>query len=884
MDYSDDLGYSGDGDELNSEIINGKDDFENAFNLAPAEYSQVNSILTDAVNGFGVTAVTFDFREELLWMGNQGGHVTSYYGPDMQKYTSFRVHATNEVRQLLTTDTGILALTSTSLRSQARRGIQIFNHSSDAMQEMQCMLLTSPTTLLVGGHQENVIEIDLTRIEEVKQIDVGPSGCAILRSHSRFICAGDTSGKVTLRDPRTLHVEHTFEAHPGSLSDFDVHGNLLVTCGFSNRLGNLAVDRFLKVYDLRVNRAVSPIPVMLDPLLLRFVPAFTSRLAIVSQTGQLQFVETGTSSESSTYQVNTAGAVCMTFDVSNSCQALAFGDAGGCLHLFATSSQSSFNSFSQPTEFADAVETIPSIAVNDDITPMSTVPMPYCTGKLLSDWPTELCKVTYRRTPPVDPEILRSLKVVHPIGYAPNPGTRLRNQVPYKLDGGKRMKSKCKNSERHYSGEDVNPIVPKRYQKLEMKNIRPGSEETEYMSYNSTCFSGLECNLPNAYCNSMLQVLYYVEHLNVALQNHLCDKEFCVSCELGFLFHMLDVAQGIPCQANNVLRAFRTIPEASGLGLILTNAHESLKKSNLCRLIQNWNRFILLHIHTETLTQVEPGSEDNSNSKFDSQHNSAVSQLFGTDFVYCNRCKCGQEKLQDSTAFVFSLIYPDVTSKSAVKMDFAEVLKRSLCLEQTTQAWCEKCEKYQPTTQSRKLKNLPDILAINCGMDSANDINFWKAQMTDLPACDDFLESNPSNKPCRYAEGCNKKNCKFLHTGQYQKSAEWSKALNAEDANRVSWIPPGIRINLMNEGQMELENINTIKHDDDEKGGTIYHLTAVVCHIKDPNKCDMQNLVAFVKVGPKYHQNASGSCACRWYIFNDFSVTPATEVKFYRYF
>lgn len=35
-----------------------------------------------------------------------------------------------------------------------------------------------------------------------------------------------------------------------------------------------------------------------------------------------------------------------------------------------------------------------------------------------------------RRAPPVDPEILRTMKKVGFIGYAPNPRTKLRNQVP----------------------------------------------------------------------------------------------------------------------------------------------------------------------------------------------------------------------------------------------------------------------------------------------------------------------------------------------------------------------------------------------------------------------------------------------------------------------
>lgn len=64
---------------------------------------------------------------------------------------------------------------------------------------------------------------------------MGENGCAIMRQHGRFVCAGDPAGKIDLRDPSTLAVVHTINTHSGSLSDFDVQGNYLVTCGFSNR-------------------------------------------------------------------------------------------------------------------------------------------------------------------------------------------------------------------------------------------------------------------------------------------------------------------------------------------------------------------------------------------------------------------------------------------------------------------------------------------------------------------------------------------------------------------------------------------------------------------------------------------------------------------------
>ena len=102
-------------------------------------------------------------------------------------------------------------------------------------------------------------------------------------------------------------------AHSGSLSDFDLHGNLMVTCGFSSRQGNLTVDRFIKVYDVRSLRAMAPITVSIDPLLLRFLPGISSRIAAVSSNGQMEILETQAVTQENIciYQVSSVLSKCL---------------------------------------------------------------------------------------------------------------------------------------------------------------------------------------------------------------------------------------------------------------------------------------------------------------------------------------------------------------------------------------------------------------------------------------------------------------------------------------------------------------------------------------------------------------------------------------------
>lgn len=342
------------------------------------------------------------------------------------------------------------------------------------------------------------------------------------------------------------------------------------------------------------------------------------------------------------YQVTTNGSMCLAYDVSSSCHHLAFGDSTGYLHLFASNPTAMFNSFSRETEFADPLPTLPPMGLTDEMACYSSIALPLLHTPLLSDWPAEHVQPVFRRAPEIDRQILQSMKMVGTIGYAPNPRTFRRNQMPYNAATGQphlnsgslhatggavspfghgksfspvpphHSPSHHANSPQPflYTGQGMKPmvftpkqpsrfyhgkfIIPKRYAKFEWK--KNFFEECDMESFNRTQFSGLEASTANSYCNSMIQILYHFEYVRGALISHLCKREACLSCELGFLFHMLDQSKSMPCSGSNFLRAFRVVPEASALGLILQES-QSKKRLAFLRLIQVICHFAILHVN-----------------------------------------------------------------------------------------------------------------------------------------------------------------------------------------------------------------------------------------------------------------------------------------------
>ncbi|CAJ0827215.1 6249_t:CDS:10 [Entrophospora sp. SA101] len=659
-----------------------------------------------------ITTLAFDPYQELLWAGNDKGQVTSYFGGEMNRYTSFRAHL-NDVRQLLVSDRGVISLSSDTVKMVSRRGLVKWSISYEDTTDLHCMSYTTMphTEILAAGKQQNILVINVARGTVVKKVE-SESEIVVMKK-SRLVCCGASSGEVTLRDPRTFKVEHRIQAHTGAISDIDTSGNLLLTCGFSSRHGNLVIDPLVKVYDIRTMRPLVPIPFPSGPYFLKMHPKLSTTAFMVSRTGQFHVCDIGNNSAIHFYQANTTSFV-NAIDISTSGEMLSFGDSASFIHLWCDREDSKINAFSNPIELPAVPTPPPNIDISENDS-LSLIGIPYYREPLLSVWPSNMLFEVGQPPPKIDTDILNNMKMIDFVGYAPNPGNKKRNQASLFDD--------------ETELDATSTRMPKYYKRVEIKYSRFGVEDFDFEFYNKTHYAGLETHIANSYCNPLLQVLFFTPVLRSITNSHIgtaCPKENCLCCELGFLFRMLENARGRNCQASNFLKAFSTIPQALALGLF--EPDEPDEKTPYSMLIQNFNRFILEQLHQEC------NSENNirilKSLPLEQTHLSMIQQLFGMHMDFISKCQCETVTRRLTTPFVVDLQHyikhNSKGNKESFGKSFVDILCRSIKREMQPKAWCNNCQQYVPTIAKKIPKGLPPVLTVNCGVGNSVPVEFWR--------------------------------------------------------------------------------------------------------------------------------------------------------------
>ncbi|RDW85660.1 PAB-dependent poly(A)-specific ribonuclease subunit PAN2 [Coleophoma crateriformis] len=683
-----------------------------------------------------VKTTAFDTHQELLWTGNEYGRVTSFYGTELQRYTSFKA-GEGPVRQLLFHDKGIVALTPRAVHMSMRRGPPLWHIAHEEMKDLQCMSYTSKGTseILVAGIQDVMFVIDVNKGTITKQIHTSDHYMKMQRS--RYICGATKTGTVNILDSITFNVIKTWTAHSALVSDMDAQHDFIVTCGFSIRqLGNYMLDPLVNVFDLKNMKPLPPIPFPAGAAYVRLHPRMSTTCIVVGQTGQMHIVDLMNVNTSNVKQAN-----CLTYltylEIAPSGEAIALVDAECNIHLWGSPSRIRFAEFSNPVDFPDPIDEVPTLDWSPD-TPLSSIGMPYYREQLLSGWPSHM--IFEVGAPPVkmEQQPLPGFKTAEWGSYGRNPRGVRRNQIentraiekkneslqaPRFLSEKAREAANDASSERRISdaSESLSALdlskseIPRRYRNVEIKYSKFGVDDFDFGYYNKTSYSGLEIHISNSYANPLLQLMHFTPIIrNMALQHTAtsCSNELCLLCEMGFLFDMLEKAEGSICQATNMLKTLSCHREAGPLGLL----EEETPGSSLTAMLQGLNRFLLDKI-VQDFRSIPPRS-------------TALDQVLATPATTAIRCmNCRSEHTRPGTTFVNELIYPVpkivVRNPRTPKLSFSQILKSSVERETTSRGWCSRCQRYQSLQTRKTIHNIPAVLMLNAAVNSPEAKQFW---------------------------------------------------------------------------------------------------------------------------------------------------------------
>ncbi|ORY62658.1 exonuclease [Pseudomassariella vexata] len=786
-----------------------------------------------------VSTLSFDTSQELLWAGNEYGRVSSFYGAELQQYTSFKAHKQGDgkVHQLLFNDKGVIALGSRSVHMAMRRGPPLWHIKHEDMKELRCMAFTSRGTaeILVAGEQDKMFVIDVNKGEVVKILPT-EHHYKIMR-RSRHICAATTGSAVHILDSVTFKVSKVWTAHAAAIHDMDAQHDFIVACGVTPRQqGYSMFSTLVHVFDLKNMVSMNPVPFPAGAAYVRMHPRMSTTSIVVSQNGQIHVVDLMNPNTSNVRQANSFTFT--TIDIAPSGEAVALADGEFNIHLWGSVSKIHFAELANPVEFAQSGGPMPSLDWNDN-TPLSSVGMPYYREVLLSAWPRD--SVYEVGAPPTkeDTQFLATLQRRDWGLFGKNTRGVQRNQIEDTrsldkeqslLKAPKFLSEKARSIAHTPAGtpapEEVVPEmsqalvtkeleshkvdVPESYGNIEIMFSKYGIDDFDFGFYNPTQYAGLQNHIVNCYANALLQVMHFTPLIrNIALQHAAtdCSDELCLLCELGFLFDMLHKAEGAPCHASNLLKIVSYHPQATNMGLLEDMPHTAPRTA----MLQNISRFILDKIAVDY-------------KRMDSR-SSAMEDLLETSATSSIKCNnCASETSRAGSSFVHELMY--TTSKSShrnskgPKTTFSQVLKKSVERDMNSKGWCQTCHKYQTLGTKKNIQKIPAVLTLLAAVQNDDHRRIWATP---------------------------------------------------------GWLPEEIGV-IVNNGQFFCYEGDELKYQL-QRGYyeiAVYSLTGVAVNIETGHSASKgSHLVAMANVA---HSAPEAPGRSQWYLFNDFHVKPlATE-------
>ena len=483
---------------------------------------------------------------------------------------------------------------------------------------------------------------------------------------------------------------------------------------------------------------------------------------------------------------------------------------------------------------------------------------------------------------------------------------------------------------------------PRKYRRLRLNLGRLGLDEYDFSQHNRTRFAGLENTTISSYINSVLQALYFVpqvffpflsfflflplpnpfspSQLKAFLMNHLCSSENCVSCELGNLFRMMDIARGRNCHTANLIRVLHNLTKQSGKfgdlfgGLVPMEEEEEeevgggewrgadggslgglggqgfaayklptkpTREVDPSRL-ENFHSFLLEHLAKERSNfspfapeEEEEGEKEGEKKQgdgvlikpYDNQTN-LIDQVFGFSLGIVEQCSfCGKRNEKRKRLMYLVLEYPI----SSAPVSFASLLQKMFSkTEQHQHLWCSVCDTLRDMTRNTYLAEFPAVLCILANVaDDAAKINFWSRSSTNS-------SSTPTPSP--------------TSSDPTSKESPPSPPPTSTPPSS-SWLPHRLLIQQTSDHRHVSVQEFSDRGVGSEQGGSVYQLTHSVFRVVDPHASayseqKVGHFVSHVLVPPPV---VTGGSPMRenyqhqtsWFMFNDVEISgvPRTEVN-----
>ncbi|BGP38499.1 poly(A)-specific ribonuclease [Rhodotorula kratochvilovae] len=732
------------------------------------------------------TALAFDPLSPLLFAATPTGTVTSYFCAPTTglggRYTSYRGHW-GAVGEMGVDQSGILSVGGGgampgrssgggSVKLANRRGMALWTVETDPPVPLTTFAYTPSRSseIIATGPGSDMFVVNVTRGSIVRK-QPSPLSFVHLRRSAQLV--GSTiTGSLSMLDTRTpeITIGETVLAHTGGISQLETEGNYIVTVGFTMRQGLPLPDPYLKLYDTRYLRPLTPIPFPTPPALVRFHPRLSGNVVVASSDGRVQMLDLKDISKSSVFEVGTPSML-TSMAISPTGEGLAFGDAEGYVHLWSAQpaeGDAKFCRYDGEVELPDTAEAPERVNWRDD-TPLNSIGMPYYTAPLLSMFPqhmTSSFSASHRRVP-IDAQIAASAKTVDFVGYATYPpqmrAAGRRNQVRTAAGGrmagrlgvdapmfrSERERADAKRRRDHGElvaeaepEEEHNPEdeMPKYYRKVEIKYSRFGIEDFDFAFYNKTPYSGLETHITNSYTNALLQALHYLRPIRTVAKSHTfeaCPKENCLLCEAGFLFRMLEDAKGMNCQASNFSRAFGANPQITALGLV-DHENDASKSVAYATLIQTFNRYLLECMTSESVIPTSSPKLPRPTLLKDASPaavagKAPLAQIVKVDAQSLSVCQnCGAKSERETGLNVVDLQYPRraMSNEPPPATSFPAILASSIVRETMARLPCSSCRQNTHVRIRRTLPaeaaRLPPVLVLNAGVRTAEELELWR--------------------------------------------------------------------------------------------------------------------------------------------------------------